>query len=177
MTILTDEKGSFRNVLRVALPLIMAASGHAIKLFSDRVMLSWVSSESLAASMPSGNAAFTALCFFMGMAGYVNTFVAQYMGAKHPERIGVAIWQGIYLSLIGGVLVASTAWFAKPMVALFGHDGSLRQLEIGYFSILVSFGWANLLTAAVNSFWSGRGQTRVVMIVELSSAVLNVLFN
>lgn len=169
--------GGMRDVLRIALPLVIASAGHAIRLASDRIMLSDVSTESLAASMPAGLGSFVIMSFFMGMAGYANTFVAQYTGAKRSERVGLAVWQAIYLSLAGGVLVALTAFFAVPIFRIFGHDVVTQALEVDYYTILAVFGWVPLVTAALNSFWSGRGKTKMVIVIELSSAFMNVFLN
>ena len=35
----------------------------------------------------------------------MNVFVAQYYGAGVPGRIGPALWQGVYIAVIGGVLL------------------------------------------------------------------------
>jgi MATE family multidrug resistance protein len=55
--------------------------------------------------MPAGMLSFTVISLFMGTAGYVNTFVVQYFGAKRYHRIGPALWQGIYISLFGGFVM------------------------------------------------------------------------
>ena len=62
--------------------------------FVDRMFLLWYSEESMAAVMPAGMVHFAMVCFPLGVASYVNTFVAQYHGAGHPHRIGPAVWQG-----------------------------------------------------------------------------------
>ncbi len=48
----------------------------------------------MTASLPAGMAHWTMICFPMGIAAFVNTFVAQYHGAGKPERIGLAVAQG-----------------------------------------------------------------------------------
>ena len=44
------------------------------------------------------------VALFTGTGEYLTTFVAQYFGAGRRERIGAAIWQGIYFSVGGGRL-------------------------------------------------------------------------
>ena len=82
-----------KHVLQVAFPLIMAAAGHAVNLFSDRVMLARYSAEAVSAAMPAGMTSFSISCIFVGIVGYANTFVAQYTGAGAEKRVGVSIWQ------------------------------------------------------------------------------------
>ncbi|HAS83721.1 MAG TPA: MATE family efflux transporter, partial [Verrucomicrobia bacterium] len=108
-----SHSGGMAQVLRVAIPLIMASSGHALRLFADRVMLAWYSPTAIAAAMPAGLACFCLMCFFLGTAGYASTFVAQYAGAGERKRIGLSIWQGVYIALAGGVVVGLCAPAAR----------------------------------------------------------------
>ena len=53
--------------------------------FIDRMFLLWHSTEEMAAAMPAGMVHFALVCLPLGVASYVNTFVAQYHGAGHPR--------------------------------------------------------------------------------------------
>ena len=72
-----SHKGGMWEVLKIALPLVLAASSHAVNLLADRIMLSHYSDEAVAASMAAGLTSFTLSCFFLGVIGYTGTFVAQ----------------------------------------------------------------------------------------------------
>ncbi|MCA9224247.1 MAG: hypothetical protein KDA47_01485, partial [Planctomycetales bacterium] len=82
-----------RDVLRVALPLVISTGFFSLMLFVDRLFLFWHSKQAMAAAMPAGMLHWTMVCFPIGVATYANTFVAQYHGAKRPERIGATIGQ------------------------------------------------------------------------------------
>lgn len=165
------------DVLRMAFPLILASSGQTIRMLADRVMLAHYSQEAIAASMPAGLACFTLMCFFMGTAGYANAFVAQYTGARRPDRVGLAIWQGLHLSLIGGILIALAGVAGPALFRWMGHAPAVQVQQVAYFQVLCQFSAPALLLSTLLTFWSGRGNTRVVMAIELGSAALNVLLN
>ena len=74
-----------REVLVLALPLIVSTLSWTLMNFTDRVFLVWYSADAVAAALPAGMMAFMVICFPLGVAAYVNTFVAQYQGAKRPE--------------------------------------------------------------------------------------------
>ena len=172
-----SRDGGYRAVFRVAFPLIVASSGHALRLFADRVMLSAYSREAISASMPAGLLCFAAMSFFMGTAGYVNSFVAQYTGAGRENRVGIAVWQGLYLSILGGVVVAGIGELAGTLFDWVGHAPGVRDEQVTYFEVLCRFSFAGIALSAVNAFWSGRGHTRTVMAVELLSAFINIGLN
>ena len=79
--------GGCAEVLRIAFPLILSTGAHTVQMFVDRMFLAWYSPEAIAAAMPAGMLHFSMVSIFMGTAGYVSTFVAQYYGAKRYHRI------------------------------------------------------------------------------------------
>ncbi|MCB0303312.1 MAG: MATE family efflux transporter, partial [Calditrichaeota bacterium] len=76
----TAESG-YREVLKIAFPLILSTASVSLQHFIDRVFLTWYSAEAIAASMPASLMSWTVICLFMGTAAYSGTFVAQYYGA------------------------------------------------------------------------------------------------
>jgi len=59
--------------------------------FTDRIFLANYSVEAITAALPAGILSFTLISFFMGVAGYTNSFVAQYTGARALDRVGAAL--------------------------------------------------------------------------------------
>jgi multidrug resistance protein, MATE family len=172
-----STRSAFARVLKISIPLMLATSGHALRLFADRAMLSQYAPEALAAAMPAGLTAFCLMAFFIGTAGYAGTFVAQYSGADQPHKTGAAIWQAIWIALVGGIAVGSTSWFAEQITGLMQHGAAVQAHQIPYYATLARWSFSAILLAALNAFWSGRGQTKVVMGIELFTAVLNIALN
>ena len=169
--------GTFREVLAVALPLILSSSCHAMNMFVDRLMLTRFSPEASAASFTGGLTHFTLSCIFFGTVGYTGTFVAQYAGANRVHRIGITIWQGIFLALAGGAILATGIWWAPWMFNLFKHDPGVTKQEIIYFQVLSGGTFVFLLTAALTGFWSGRGKTVTVLIISAVITLFNIPLN
>lgn len=172
-----DTRGTLGELLRVSLPLILSCGSMSLMHVVDRIFLTWHSQEALAASMPAGLLQWTALSFGMGTVTYANTFVAQYEGARRKDRVAAAIWQSAYLSLIFGVILLALIPAARPMFALIGHEASVQVMESDYFSILCVGAIPTLLGAALSCFFSGRGQTQVVMWVNVIAAIVNIVLD
>lgn len=143
----------------------------------DRMFLMWYSSDALAAAMPSGLLHWTLMSIAIGTAGYVNTFVAQYEGAKRPEQVARSLWQGIYFSIFASAIVLCFLPCAGSIFRLIGHDAAVQQLECVYFQILCVGTAPFLLAATLSCFYSGRGKTMTIMWVNLGSTVVNALLN
>ena len=170
-------KGNFREVLAIALPLMLSNVSHAVNLFVDRAMLAGYSDMAMAAAFPAGLSAFSFSCLFVGTVGYSGAFVAQYYGAGEHRKIGSAVWQGIWFALIGGAFMWGTSFFAKEIFDAFGHGPEVRSLEIDYYRIVATGTVANLLFIALSNFWSGRGKAVMVLSVNIFMALLNIVLN
>lgn len=171
------SEGGYRQFLVIAFPLILSTGALSVQHFVDRMFLSWYSPEAIAAAMPAGMLNFCIMSLFIGTAGYVNTFVAQYFGAGQKHRIGPAVWQGIYVSALGGLGIMLLAPLSEPIFRLVGHDATIRQLETEYFRILCLGAGPMIASTALAGFFSGRGRTWPVMWVNIMATGVNLLLD
>ncbi len=168
---------SYAEVLKIAGPMIVTTGAISLQHFCDRTFLNWHSAVSVGASMTSGMLFFTIVCFFMGTVRYVSVFVAQYIGSEKPDQIGPMIWQSLYVSIVGGILVLCLIPFSETIFSWVGHDPKVMEEEVVYFRILCWSGLPILIGSALDSFFTGRGQTRTVMIICLISNGTNVILD
>jgi MATE family multidrug resistance protein len=171
------QAGGYKEVLKISGPMILSMGSWSLMHFVDRMFLTWYSRDALAAALPAGLLSFAFGSFFLGTASYVNTFVAQYFGAKRFERVGAAVWQGIYFSLFAGVLMVLLAPASEWIFELVGHEKNIRDQEIVYFEILTAWLWAVFLMAGLSAFFSGRGDTWTVLWVNVAAAVINIVLD
>ena len=91
------------------------------------------------------------------------TFAAQYTGAGRPLRVGPAVWQGLYFSVIAGLGMLLLIPLAGPIFRAIDHAPTIQALEVQFFRCLCWLAVPGLLTATVSAFFSGRGQSTVVI--------------
>ncbi|MDR1657746.1 MAG: MATE family efflux transporter [Deltaproteobacteria bacterium] len=167
----------YREVLAMCLPLIASTTVSSLMLFTDRLFLSHYSVNAIAASLPAGIAWVTITSFFLGIASYTSVFVAQYVGAKRTDRAAASLWQGLYFSLVFGLLL-SLLYFASPLIFSFGNlNPDIVVLEYEYFGPLILMSPLNLLLVVMSSFMAALGRTKVVMWVSLVGATINIPLN
>ena len=164
----------YRHVFTISLPLVASMGTITLMQFTDRIFLANYSVEAITAALPAGILSFTLISFFMGVAGYTNSFVAQYAGAQALDRVGAAIWQAIYFSLFAACFLALFYFFSHQLFDLIGHSADVRTLEIAYFNILTLGAGLVVLSSALSCFYTGRGLTWTVMWVHLAGAALNI---
>lgn len=169
--------GGYRDVLTLALPLMISTGAWSIQNFVDRMFLTWYSPEAIAASTPAGMLSFTVVSLFIGTAVYVNTFVAQYYGAGRYDRIGPAVWQGIYVALIAGFVMAMLIYPAEAIFRSFGHGPQVTEYEIVYFRIMCLGAVPGVASSVMSGFFSGRGVPFPVMWINLFATAVNVVLD
>lgn len=169
-----NDPFGYREVLRISLPLAASMASTTIMQFTDRIFLGKYSVEAIAAALPAGILAFLFISFFMGVASYVSVFIAQYTGAGRPEDVGSSLWQAIYFSLLSGLFMVGLSFASGPMFAFGGHPAEVQVLERAYYEILMLGAWLPVLDTALSGFYSGRGFTRTVMVVNFIGALINI---
>jgi len=168
------QPNGYRHVFAISLPLVASMGTITLMQFTDRVFLANYSVKAITAALPAGIVSFTLISFFMGVAGYTNSFVAQYTGAKALDRVGAAVWQGIYFSIFAACFLALFYFLSSRLFDLIGHSADVRALEIAYFNILTLGAGLVVLSSALSCFYTGRGLTWTVMWVHLAGAALNI---
>ncbi len=166
-----------RDVLTLAIPLVVSTASWTVMNFIDRMFLLWHSTEEMAAAMPAGMLHFALVCLPLGVASYVNTFVAQYHGAGHPRRIGPAVWQGVRVGVLCVPLYLTLIPLAPWLFRLVGHEAKMAHLEAIYFQTAAWGAGAEVMAGALSAFFTGLGINRVVMIVDTSAALMNAVLD
>jgi len=165
--------GGGREVAQLAYPLILGYLSFTIQTFVNRLFLTWYSAAAVAGAVTGLFAVWSVIALFTGTGEYLTTFVAQYLGAGRPERIGPALWQGIYFSLGAGLFIAALSPFAEPAFDLAGHAPALRGYEVQYARALMLGAFPVVLMATLSTFFAGRGQTQAVLRVNVLATVVN----
>lgn len=165
------------SVWCVAYPMILSTASSTVIIFSDRLFLSWLSKEAMAASMPAGVTAFMLSAFFIGVLNYVNALVGQYFGAGEPENCARAAWQGLIFAGFSWLVILALIWPCIRFLAFFAPPPEVLHLEIRFFTILSAGSLFSLAASALSGFFAGLGETRTVMVGNMLGMAVNVPFN
>ena len=165
---------SYRDILRVSMPLVISMTTTVVMTFTDRVFLANYSIDAIAAALPAGISAFVFISFFADTAGYCNVFVAQYTGAGSLPKVGSALWQAIYFAFAAWLIMVGLSFAGELLFRLVGHAPEVQQLEAIYFKVLCLGSGIHIVGMSFAAFFTGRGVTRPVMIIYIISMCLNV---
>ena len=165
------------EVLSTAWPLMLATGLFSVTLFVDRMLLFRFSASSAAAAMGAGTILWTINCLPVGICGYTNTFVAQYLSAKRPTRALQVVWQGVLLALCLGPILALIGLYAETLFSAMGHSDNLARQEAEYFVWLIPGTWATIIASALIGLFSGSGRTMVLLYTDMIVTAVNAILD
>lgn len=169
--------GSYQELLAIAVPMILSSGTQSMMHVIDRIYLTWYSEAAVAAALPAGILFWSCLSLPFGIVSYANAFVAQYDGARQPERAASCVWQATYFAFVCGIILMIPALWSEWLFRGIGHQESVQKLEAEYFSWICMGAVPALVSAALSCFFSGRGQTKLVLLVNAMSMVVNALLD
>jgi MATE family multidrug resistance protein len=151
----------------------VANSIWTFQIVLDRVLLANTGRNEVAACIAAAMVFWTILTLFQYTANYATTFVAQYTGAGRPDRVGPVVGQALWFAAASGLAFLLLWPLAPALVGLAGHEAALQELETIYLRCLSFCGLPMLVTAAACSFFTGRGDSRTVLVVNVAGLVVN----
>lgn len=169
-----EEPGGYFEIWRIAYPLMIMSASHLIMQFTDRCFLAINSTENVAAAFPAGILYFSMFSFFMVTINFTSSLVAQFFGAKNYNACIRAAWTGFYFAVGAAFFIG---YISPPIGRLLlehsGHAPALITLELDYYNSLVPCGAFICMSEPFFAFFSGRGQTKFVAVINITSCVLN----
>ena len=165
---------TLRELLRLALPMMVSQGTFAVMIFTDRLFMAKLSAVHIAAALAGGMASFASLCLFTGIVAYGNALVAQYRGAEQPHKCSLVVTQALFLSLLSLPLVALITWGVYLLLGDFGHAPEQVTLERDYYLMLMACSIFTLAKIALASFFAGIGRTRIIMVCDVFGMIINI---
>lgn len=157
--------------------MMMSSGTQSIMHVIDRMFVTWLSEDALAAALPAGILYWSCLSFPFGVGSYINTFVAQYDGASKPERVAASVWQGLYFAIVAGLLLTLLSPWSEAIFDFIGHAPAVAKQEAIYFRWLCWGGIPAIMQTVLSAFFTGRGETRTVLAVNIVCVAINAVLD
>jgi MATE family multidrug resistance protein len=169
--------GGIRELLIIALPMIISTACDGVMTFTDRLFLARVASEQMNAAMGGGVALQMLMFFFLGLTGYSTALVAQYLGAGEKHNSTKAAFQAILVTLAAWPVVV----LAKPLAIEFFYFMELPQsqipFQVQYLDILIWGAIFSMLRYTLGCYYTGIGKTKIVMTATLVAMFVNIMLD
>lgn len=171
------KNGDIKDVLVVALPMLLSMSFDTLMTFVDRLFLSKLGPAEMNASLGAGGMSIVLTTFFTGMISYTTAMVAQRFGAGRKGECASVFMQAVYLSLACVPLLLLTIPIGHFVFGIQGVAADQLVYQKMYFNILMFGGVVNLVRNAAPCFFSGIGETKVIMKAAFVGMLVNIVCN
>ncbi len=168
------SRRTLKELLRLALPMIVSQGSFAVMIFTDRYFMSQIDPTHMAAALGGGVASFFSFCFFVGLLSYANALAAQYLGAGEKEKCPKVVTQGMLMTLMSLPFLTLITFLVAGIFESMGHDPGQVELERTYYLILMSGVIITLAKVCISSYFAGIGRTYVVMTCDVFGLFVNV---
>lgn len=170
----SDEAIGFRQVLRLAWPIMIARLSYTGMTFSDTLFVGRLGTTALAAVGIAGVASFVALAGGHGLIGSVRILASHRTGAGEHEGAARLAWQGLWMALALGPICALLTLASVPLLTAIGASEEALPMADVYLRVRMMGAPLELATLAMSSWFQGRGDTRTPMVGTLLGNLLNV---
>lgn len=171
------KNGDIKDVLVVALPMLLSMSFDTLMTFVDRLFLSRLGPAEMNASLGAGGMNLVLITFFTGMISYTTAMVAQRFGAGKKQECASVFMQAVYLSLA----CVPFLYLMIPLGHLIFEQQGLTADQLAYqklyFNILMIGGIVSLVRNAAPCFFSGIGETKIIMKAAFAGMLVNIVCN
>ena len=166
-----------KNLLALALPIMIAQLATTAMGFVDAVMAGRVGPRDLAA-VALGNSIWVPVFLLMtGTLLATTPKVAQRFGAGTHSEIGPIVRQALWLALVVGLMATGILFSAEPVLRVMKVDPELIGPCMQYLHGIASGLPAVAIYHVLRCFSDGLGRTRPAMVLGLCGLALNIPLN
>ena len=167
-----------KKALSVAWPAMTESFFVALAGMIDTMMVSALGPSAVAAIGLTNQPKFIGLTIFFGINVAVSALVARRKGEQRQETANQILLTAIILACAACVVVSALfVIFAPWMMEVAGSNAETHEAAVTYFRIIMGGTFFNVITMVINSAQRGSGNTKLSMTTNLTSSVVNIIFN
>lgn len=171
------QAGYYKQNLNLAIPIMLSSLGQSLVQMVDTLMVGRLSTNALAGISFAGNLITNALVIGFGFAMALTPLVGQSYARKDTKRIATLTQNSLLLNSSIAVILVSILLTLMPFLQYFGQDQEVISICKPYYLIVTLSFLPMMLFLAFKQFLEGIDNTRVAMIITISSNILNIILN
>ena len=161
--------------MRIALPLSAAYLAEFAMFVTTKMVVGKLGYYELAAVGIAGNLSFEVLVILMGLLSIVGVLCAQAEGAGEKKQAGLAVRQGIFVSLLLGIPSMILVWHLNIILEWTDQDPRVLKLVVPYLHGLSACVLPILFFAVFRNFVSALARPQAVMVITTVAVLVNYL--
>lgn len=175
---LTDadrNRRDLRNVIVMAIPVMLTTSSRAMMDIADYIMITYLpTDDGQAAILSAQTLMWSYIVIGLGIVSMINTFASQALGRKQPHECSAYGWQSIYIGIgLGGIGLALIPMMPQ-LVTLIGHEPRVQVAELSYLKIVLLGIGPTIIAEGLGWYFVGIHRPWVAVWTSLEANVVNI---
>ena len=171
-----------KNVFLFAIPIVLGNVLQNLYTTVDTLVIgNYCGKTSLAAVGTSAQPVEVLLCVFLGIGTGVSILISQYVGAKDPEKMRMAVDTAAFFVFVCGIPLCIIGFFAAPLILkLMGvpaetWDAAVSYTRIVFFGTLGNIGY-NMNAGILRGLGDSKASLWFLVVSCVTNIVLDFLF-
>ncbi len=172
------DETSLSYMLKLSAPMVVTTVSFTIMQFVDRLMVSRLGTDALAAILPAAYVSFLPSGFAIGALTSLNTFVSQSLGRGDRKSCSNYYWQSLYMGFAYFLIIVALMWPTAPWVfRLMGQPDNIIGMEVVYLRIMLYAHILAVINWSSGQFFMGIHRPIITMFASICGQVVNVAAN
>ena len=171
---LLDNSHNLKSIVKFTFPLVLSELSRNLMFTINRIVLAHYSVDAMNAAAISGNFVLVASFALISVSQISTVFVGQYNGLKLFKKTARPAWQMIYLGVFSFAIYIPIS-LATEYICI--SPDYYRHDAIIYQKIMIGFAGLPAIICALSSFFVGRGQSFVIIVVVMFGALVDFIFS
>ncbi|MBU0904737.1 MAG: MATE family efflux transporter [Firmicutes bacterium] len=169
-----NTKEKIKIIIVLAMPAVIENFFQTILGFVDTYFVSKIGLEEVSAVGVTNALLAIYFALFMAIGVAANVRIANFIGAKQPEKARHIAQQSVILAILFGILTGiMTMFFAEPLLKLMGIEDIVLEAGVIYFKIVAIPSVFMSLMFVLSAVLRGAGNTRAPMKASILINIVN----
>lgn len=161
-------------VMNLAWPICISMLSYTAMTVADTIFVGQLGTAPLAAIGLAASAIHAGTAFGHGLIGGMRVTVARATGALQPLEARANAWQGLWIGLVLGGLVATLAPLGPWIFPAMGASDEVSELASDYYAWRTAAAPVVFLYVGLSAWFQGRGDTKTPMVGTVLGNAVNV---
>ena len=172
------DKNIYKRALQSAWPSVLESFFIALAAMIDTIMVSSLGSYAVAAVGLTNQPKFIAFAIFFSINTAVSALVARRKGQNDKRGANTVFSSAFVASIVLCILTtAFFLYFSSDIMRLAGSNKDTHEAAVKYFNIIIGGLIFNIIAMVINAGQRGSGNTKIAFTTNLTSSIVNVIFN
>lgn len=172
------NKQTFSITLKMAVPSIVESFFTAFAGLVDALMVSSLGSNAVAAVGLTTQPKFIGLAVFLALNVALSALVARRYGEGKKDKANSIVSTAMIITLVLAVIISIIfIFFSDDIVRMCGSNADTHDAAAAYLRIIMGGMIFNCVQMGINAAQRGAGNTKITMRTNVTSNVINIIFN